>query len=405
MGAATPGINGPSVLGSQSFHGLDPNFVPPFSHEFEVSLEQALPGRSSLTLGYVGTRGMRLPVFLDAQLIGQTPHGIKSYNVTDVNGNLINQMTVPVYLPTDRRYQVAGAAQNASSQLASFNTGFSVANTWYNSLAATFRRPFSHGLEFVANFTWAHASDDGQVGGNNGTFYGGDTPLDPNNIRLENGQSDIDIRRRLTLSFVYQPNISLANALARNVVNGWSISGSDIASDGEPVFLGLSGSSIYSGSTSASSYADDGGIYGGAMSSSSGSATNGRPPYVGRNSIPMPGFNDLDLRIKRKFQIHEKMNLELVGDAFNALNHTIITGVNSSYGTYTAATSTLPSAPGSTAAGPKCSATGSAPSNSTLQGCFSPYTGTGANTFNGMSSTNNALYGPRQIQVSAKFTF
>ena len=45
------------------------------------------------------------------------------------------------------------------------------------------RRPFSNGLEVLANYTWARATDTGQVEGTFGTFYGGDTPLDPNNPR------------------------------------------------------------------------------------------------------------------------------------------------------------------------------------------------------------------------------
>jgi len=401
-GGTTPKVLGPSALGSQSFHGLDPNFVPPYSHEMELSLEQLLPGKLSLSIGYIGTRGMRLPVFVDAQLLGQKPSGIKTYNIVDATGALTRQMTVPVYLPSDRRYLVAGAAQNASTQLASFNTGLSVANTWYNAMAVTLRKPFANGLEFVANYTWAHASDTDQVGGANGTFYGGDVPLDPNNIKAENGPSDTDIRSRFTLTFVYQPKFQVANALVRNAVNGFSFSGSEIASTGQPVYLGINGSSIFSGATSSSSYADEGGIYGGAMSSGSGGATNGRPPQIGRNSIPMPGFSDMDLRISRKFPIHDKMSLDFSVDAFNALNQTIIVGVNSSYTAYTAAASsiTLPS-------GTKvvCSTTGSAPSSSSLQGCFSPYTGVGANAFNTKSSTNNTLYGPRQLQVAAKFTF
>jgi hypothetical protein len=84
-----PAVKGPSVVGPQSFHGLDPNFVPPYTHEFDLSVEQALPGGMSLSLGYVGTRGMRLPVFLDSNLIGQTPHGERSYNILDVNNNLV----------------------------------------------------------------------------------------------------------------------------------------------------------------------------------------------------------------------------------------------------------------------------------------------------------------------------
>ncbi len=401
-GGAVPSVAGPSASGVQSFHGLDPNFVPPYSHQMEASVEQLLPGRLSLSIGYVGTRGMRLPVFIDAQLIGQKPSGVKTYNILDASGNLSKQMTVPVYLPTDRRYQVAGKAQNDPSQLATFNTGFSAANTWYNAMVVSLRKPFAKGLEFMGNYTWAHASDTGQVGGSNGTFYGGDVPLDPNNIRGENGQSDIDARNRFTLTFVYQPTWSVENRLARSVINGWSFSGSEIASSGQPVYLGISGSAIFSGSTSATSYGDDGGIYGGAISSGSGGATNGRPPYIGRNSIPMPGWNDADLRLARKFAIHENMSLDLTLDAFNFLNKTIVQGVNSSYSNYVAASASVV-LPNNTKLA--CSGTGAAPSGSTLQGCFSPYSGGGATAFNVKSTTSSNLYGPRQLQVSAKFSF
>jgi len=187
-----------------------------------------------------------------------------------------------------------------------------------------------------------------------------------------------------------------------NVVNGWALSGSEIASNGEPVYLGISGSSIFSGSTSATSYGDDGGIYGGAISSGSGSPTNGRPPYIGRNSIPMPGWNDVDLRLARKFAIREKMSLDVSLDAFNALNQTIIQGVNSNYSNWTANGSNITLPSGTKVA---CASTGAAPTGSTLQGCFSPYSGTGASAFNVQTTTTGNLYGPRQLQVSAKLSF
>jgi len=382
-GAATT-INGPVKVGPQSFHGLDPNFVPPYSHEASLSVEQALPGKLSLTVGYVGTRGMRLPVFVDANLIGQTPHGKRSYNVISPTGSVLQQLTVPVYLPSDRR----------NTSLATFNTGFSVANTWYNSMAVTVRRPFANGLEFLANYTWAHATDTGQVGGANGTFYGGDVPLDPNNIQADNGPSDIDIRNRFTLTFYYKPNIMPGSKAMKLLVNDFAFSGDVIASGGQPIFLGVSGT-IYSGSTSASSYANDGGIYGGAISSGSGGPTNGRPPYIGRNSIYMPGFNSTDFRITRDFPIHDRLAFQIVGEAFNALNHKIVTAVNTTYSTY------VPSS-GTTGL---CPANASAPSGSAVQGCFEPFTGTGLNAFGAVSGTNNSLYGPRQLQVSAKLTF
>ena len=91
-------------------------------------------------------------------------------------------------------------------------------------MAATLRRPFSNGLEILANFTWARATDTSQVGGANGTFYGGDVPLDPNNIRAENGPSDTDVRDRFTMAFVYKPKFFEDSKLFKQLVDAWTFS-------------------------------------------------------------------------------------------------------------------------------------------------------------------------------------
>jgi hypothetical protein len=387
-GGTAPAVNGPSVQGAQSFHGLDPNFVPPLAHEWQLGIEQALPGKMSVTATYVGTRALRLPVFLDANLIGQTPHGVRTYDVLNAAGGVVNALTVPVYLQSDRR----------QSNLAQFNTGFSVANTWYNSAALTVRRPFANGLEIIGNYTWARATDTSAVQGNNGTFYGGDTPLDPNNTRLENGPSDTDIRNRFTLVTVYKPRLWESNKIAKYGLDPFTFSVSEIASGGEPIFLSMTGSTIYSGT--GTSYGADGGIYGGAMSSSSGAAAQGRPPQVGRNSIGGPGFNDVDVRISRDIPIHEKIYMQFSADAFNALNHTIISSVN---GTYSQFANSAATGACSTAAGSATQAT--VPAGSALQGCISPYTGTGLSAFGATSGTNSLLYGARQMEFKAKLFF
>jgi len=385
-GGTAPAVTPLTTAASYSFHGLDPNFVPPLAHEMNLSLEQALPGKISLQVGYVGTRGMRLPVFVDSNLIGVKPSGEATYAVQDANNNLTKTITVPVYRPADRR----------NTGLASFNTGFSVANTWYNAMAVTARRPFANGFEVLGNFTWAKATDTGQVQGANGTFYGGDVPSDPNNIRFDNGPSDTDIRNRGSLSFVYQPQIMKDNVWMKNIVDGFQFAGAEIASGGEPIFMGVQ-NNIYSGNGASSSYGDQGGIFGGAISSGSGLATNPHPPQVGRNSIYMPGFNDFDLRVSRDIPIHESMHMQINAEAFNLLNHQIITGVNGTYTTFLA--------PNASSGSYKCNAI-TAPSGSFQQGCFVPYTGTGLSAFRATSSTSSStLYGSRQLQLSAKFIF
>jgi outer membrane receptor protein involved in Fe transport len=377
VGAPAPIVGGSQNAGSQSFHGLDPNFVPPYAQEFNFGFEQALPGKMSLTANYVGTRGMRLPVFIDANLRGQTPHGVRSYNVIDASGAITKQITTPVYLVSDRIVPT----------LQGYNTGYSIANTWYNGLGVTVRRPFANGLEILMNYTWSHATDNGQVNGANGTFYGGDQPLDPNHLQNDNGNSDTDIRNRFVLSFVYQPKLMMENKWVKQIVDGFQFAGAETASGGQPIFLGMGGT-VYSGG--AGSYASGGNIYGGSISSSSGVASTGRPPQIGRNSIYAPGFNNFDMRVTRDIPIHDQMKLSFSANAYNLLNHRIVTGVNSTYSTYATCTAAQSSA---------------VPTGSVLQGCITPFAGSGVNAFGNQSSTSNLLYNSRQMEFIARFTF
>ncbi len=65
-GALTPkAIGVPAGAPPLAPHGMDPHFTAPYTHSWDLSLEQTLPLRSTLTLGYVGTRGLRLPYAID----------------------------------------------------------------------------------------------------------------------------------------------------------------------------------------------------------------------------------------------------------------------------------------------------------------------------------------------------
>jgi hypothetical protein len=136
------------------------------------------------------------------------------------------------------------------------------------------------------------------------------------------------------------------------------------------------------------------------MSSSSGGATSGRPPFVGRGSIYAPGYNDFDLRVSRNIPIYEKIYMQFSADAFNLLNHQIITGVNSTLSSFVAPGASV------TGASKYTCQTASVPTGSTETGCYVPYTGTGLSAFGVPSSTSSSsLYGARQLQMSAKLIF
>lgn len=377
-GGTAPSVTPISAKGSASFHGLSPDFVPPLTHEFDFSVEQALPGKFSLSVGYVGSRALHLPVFLDANLVGQTPHGIRTYNVTDANG-ATRLMTVPYYLTTDR----------IDPTLTSINAGFSVAGSWYNSMAVAIRRPFTNGLEVLVNHTWSKALDDDQVQGAYGTFYGGNPVLDPNNLHAEYGRSDLDVRNRFVGTLLWNPRFMMENHFMKHGLDAFTFSGTATESTGFPIVAGMNTPSSVLASTPK---AADGNIYGGTISSGSGFPTTGRPPQIQRNSLPGPGIRNIDFRVTREIPIHDKVSMQFIAEAFNLLNHQIISGVNSTYSTL--------SYPGAS-----CPAV-SVPTGSQFAGCITPYTpSTPSAQFGKSNSTNSLLYGPRQLQFSAKLFF
>lgn len=390
-GGTAPTVTTISAAASASFHGLSPNFVPPLTHEFDLAVEQQLPGRLSLSVGYVGSRALRLPVFTDANLVGQTPHGVRTFDVTNPDGT-VKQLTVPYYLATDR----------IDPTLTSINAGFSVANSWYNSMAVTIRRPFDHGFELLVNHTWSKALDDDQVSGAFGTFYGGNPVLDPNNLRGEYGRSDLDVRNRFVGTLLWKPTIHASNPWMKYGLDGFTFSGTATESTGEPIVAAMSGTVAATwsvkgvASTPASAKAADGNIYGGAMSSSSGAATTGRPPIISRNSQPGPGIRNIDFRVTRDIPIHERISMQIIGEAFNLANHQIISSTNTTYSTYT----------GPTALTGSCPANASVPTGSIFWGCITPYApSTPSGAFANETGTSSTLYGPRQLQLSAKFIF
>ncbi len=370
-GAVTPQVvNNGASLTPLAFRGLDPNFTNPVSHSWDVAVEQELPYHSALTLSYVGNRAEHLPYFIDANVAPATT--TKSYDVVDAGGNTLSTVTVPWY--TKR--------VNYADQ--SVLVGFSGVNSWYNSMVATLKKPFSHGLEMLINYTFSNATDGGQVSGVNGTFNGTDVPIDPFNLKAENGTSDLNMRSRTTGSIVYAPAVRADNLLMRNALNGWSISGSYTAQSGNPLtgFMFNSPSSALGvGDPNNTAHVSGNGGLTGASVSLFNSGTNVRVPQFKRNAFPGPGVHNLDARLSRDFNIHEGFKLQFMVEAFNLANHRNVLSANTTYSSYVKASS--------------CS-------GSHANDCIAPYTGA---AFGSPSSTNSVLFGPRQTQFSAKFVF
>jgi hypothetical protein len=360
-GALTPQITSitPPQLG-QIVHGLSPTFVEPLVHEGDVTFEKQLFGNMSFTAAYVFSRALHLPIYTDGNVAGATT--TKS-DVVNSAGVTQSTFTEPFY--TTRLNPTTGVIQLGTSDV----------NSWYNSMVITLRKNMSHGVEFLLNYTLSRAIDGGQTSGQFGTFFGTDVVFDPYNKKAEYGTSDMDQRHRFVGSVVYsRPFNRIANKPARLLLNGFNFAAIVTIASGQPL------------SEYTSSY-PSGGVDGGFTGAEIGTpafATGGRVPFLPRNNYYLPNLYNTDFRIAREFRVRERYRLALVGEAFNLFNHTLITNVG----------------PGSPPNAFSFSAAGSGVCSGHTNGCVVPNP-----AFPTATQITSAIYAPRQLQVSARFSF
>ncbi len=358
----TVGIPGGTLpVTVQAVHGMTPDFVNPAAHEGEVTIERQLPGGMSVSATYLLTRGLHLPASYDSNVLPTTQ--TKSYDVLTSSGATALTATVPFY--TSRIDTGTGLILNQAS----------VINSWYNGLVLTLRKPMSHDVELLFNYTFSKALDDGQTAGTNGTFFGTDGVLDPYNLKGDYSYSDLDQRHRFVGSVIWQPRYAkgLSSAIARQLLNGWFVSSIVVAATGQP-YGALIGTSILG-----TAIAGDGGMTGAEVSTFAG-PTGGRVSWLARNPYKLPNFTTVDFRLGRGFSFGEKYKLDFLVDAFNLFNSTIVSSVNTTAYTYS---------------GPNVG-----PCASHTNGCLVP-----SASFGSRSTTSGALYGPRQLQFGARFSF
>jgi hypothetical protein len=181
------------------------------------------------------------------------------------------------------------------SQLGAINQFDSAASSVYQGLTVSLRRRMTSGLYFRMAYTFAHAYDDGQdalVAGR---------PVNVQNsyaTSSERGPSVTDQRHRFMLSAIEQPTLfGRDHALLSKIFNDWKIAGVLTIGSGRPVDAKVFGDPNQDGNT-----------------------YNDRLPGYGRNAFLGPDYATTDLRLTRLLYLRPRLKLELVAEAFNALN-------------------------------------------------------------------------------------
>src|SRR5208282_2991120 len=208
---------------------IDPNIRPPIFQRYSLNLQTQLARDFVLEVGYSGMRGTHMTVTRD---INQAP--LASVD-NPIRGQTTNTLAnVPLRVP----YEGFSAGQFFDIET---GTGFA----WYNALEATLSKRFSHGLQFLASYTFARdlANVNGSTTeGNGGIVYG-----DNNNPRFDYGPDNFVRPQRFVFSAVYElPSPSNRHSLRGQALGNWKVAGVETIQSGHRLpLLNLDAASAY----------------------------------------------------------------------------------------------------------------------------------------------------------------
>ena len=195
--------------------GLNTALAPwkyPSIQKWSLNVQREVLPDTSLSVGYVGTKGTHLLGFYDMNQ-GRP-------NIQVANGNI-----APDYV---RPYQ-------GFDQISAYATIF---DSNYNALQAELIHRLKNGLSFQVSYTYSKVLTDNP--GPNGAVYTSTWPQDSYNIHAEYGPADFDRAHMLSFNYSWElPFFKNANAITRAFLAGWQVSGITVFQSGAPLTVTL----------------------------------------------------------------------------------------------------------------------------------------------------------------------
>ena len=302
-----------STAGASSFPpgliiiGWAKDFQTPYAYQYNLSVQHQLGENIGVEVGYVGSLGRHLPIFMEVNpglyTPGQTAPGARLFPAFSL------------VRPT-----------------------FSVARSKYDSLQASVRMRPTHGLNFLASYTLGKSLD--HVSGLN---IGGDArPAIPvtvgdeasidQSLAYEWGPSAFDARHRFVVSFGYAlPTPDSMGAVGHHVLGGWQLNGIVQAQTGFPLTAVDSLTDIRYLTNRPNMTCDPNANAPHTTAEWFDTSCFQRRPLattgagVGsetRNAIRGPGFAQTDLSIFKNINVRQGNTIQLRVEGFNIFNQT-----------------------------------------------------------------------------------
>jgi hypothetical protein len=312
-----------SVLSPSSINSgfAIPTLATPYVQEWNLTVEQQLSKNMSLSIGYIGSRGLK---FLQRSDLNAGPAtGIDTFTIVNSSGTTTGSYSTPVYF-------------NAANGNTTYNPNYSKilqidngGRLWYDGFVAEFHQRENKYVQSTIAYTYSHSEDLGQGTFSSNYYFSdqGDTYFNGSSIingksgyAYEKGRSLEDQRHRIVMNAIFHtPDITDASVLTKQVLNGWQLA---------PIFTYATPQ--YVDSTLTVSTADQRLYVPTPTLSGIGAEAPGgtRVPFLPTANLPLGHTVQLDGRLTKIFHIHERQSIELSFEAINALNHIRYTGVN-----------------------------------------------------------------------------
>jgi len=344
----TPPAPGQPVNFSQFYpldiNVVDPNFTDPYSMNFNLNVQRELPGSMILQLAYVGAQGRHLELVYEGNPISPAGQAACAADPACIASRASQHVDYPSH-----------ALYEPGNIFASVGTQGTRGVSSYNSFQASLNKRFSHGLTFLAVYTWSHSVDLGSSYEDSGTSSSGiSRAVNPYDFALSRGDSSYDARHRFVVNYNYElPHLSSRwnNEFSRTVVDGWRISGITTLQTGFPITVGDTGYRSLSCdgyvfykcwdapnvNGPVATYNPENSVL--VNTTKNPGNTTALPYYYfnpnafslepfgtlgneGRNNFHGPGINNTDLALIKEVRFGEYRRIELRLESFNTFNHT-----------------------------------------------------------------------------------
>jgi len=331
---------------------LAPNLPLPYSQDWDLRVQRSLGSNLLLEVGYVGTKGTKLPRFVEGNpaiyIPGYFPaSGGQPPQPKSTSGNADYRRR---FHPGCSLTPPQPPSQPPPPPCIYSSTGLieGIANSSYNALEASLTKRFSHGLSFLASYTYSKSIDDASsfnMTGSASKPVAGENDLaqDPFNLAAERGRSLFDARNRFVLSYQWSlPFWREPHGWYQQVLGNWQLNGIVTMMSGTPFTVFDSTDFSVQGSAPEIS-----GFFSNRPNLVPGQNPNSGPRTTsawlnrsafqqitqdpnspvqqfgtaGRNIAQGPGYADWDFSAFKNIGVSEGKELQFRAEFFNVLNH------------------------------------------------------------------------------------